>query len=544
MRRFVKTVSFGLFLVLLFYFCWPYRYDYSKEGSELFKHLELFLILDPLVSISTAIASKTLVWSLTAAIIVLFICTIFPRWFCGYVCPLGILIDLFDWSVGRGITFFRIRKRGWWVNLRFYLLTVILVSSISGILISGFFAAVPVITRGMLDIFAPLQLGLMKGREYVPQFGTWHYASIFILLAVLSLGLLRPKFWCAYVCPSGALLSLASVLRLNERKVENTCVECGQCSRVCPFDAIAPDYSTRPFQCTFCMSCKDVCPKHSIKFVSRWNKANEKSSNESVNYQFSYERRNFLLGVIGATGAGTIAAVSLKLERGNYTESFPMRPPGSVPEEVFRSRCIRCGECLQACPGNILQPAGTELGIDGMWTPVVKLDFSGCKPFCNNCGQVCPTGAIRALPLEEKRAARIGISEVDKSICLSHCQKQQCGLCVEECSAAGYSALEYIKVGIRYDYRGMPIADSGFLAPVVIEEKCVGCGLCQAKCYATNVKELKLLDKSAIVSRTGLGKEDRIIRGSYKQLQAERINKKRQQQLAAPKNDYLPDFLR
>jgi ferredoxin len=428
--------------------------------------------------------------------------------------------------------------------LRFYLLTGILVSSLFGILLSGFVAAIPVITRGMLYIFALPQPRSLKGWEYIPQMSIWHYISILLFLAILSLGLLRPRFWCAYVCPSGALLSLPGLLRLNERKVENTCIECGRCLKVCPFDAIAPDFSTRPFSCTFCMSCKDVCPKHSIKFVSRWNDIKEKFSIKSTNIEPSYARRNFLIGVIGAAGAGTGAAAGLKFDRGKYAKTFPMRPPGSVPEDVFRSRCIRCGECLKACPVNILQPAGMELGIDGIWTPVVKNDFTGCRPFCNNCGQVCPTGAIRALPLEEKRAARMGLAEVDKSTCLPHCQKLQCGLCVEECAAAGYNAMEYIRVGIQYDNRGMPIADSGFLAPVVIEEKCVGCGLCQAKCYAANVKELSLLDKSAVVVKMGLGKEDRIVRGSYKQLQEERINRRKQEQPAAPENDYLPDFLR
>ncbi len=541
-RRLVQIACLGLFFVLLFYFCRPYKLDYSKEGSGLFTHLELFLALDPLVSVSASIASKTFAWSLTIAAIVLLIGTIFPRWFCGYVCPMGTLIDLFDWSIGRRVKFLHIKHRNWLVNLRFYILTAVLVSALFGILISGFVSAIPVITRGTLYIFALFKPKQIAGWEYLPQLSVWHYVSIILFLAILSLGVLRPRFWCAYLCPSGALLSLASLFRLNERKIEDTCVKCGRCLSACDFGAIASDFTTRPLECTFCLSCKDVCPKNSIKFVSRWKDIKEKASDS--NLQPSYTRRNFLIGAIGAAGVGTGIALGLKPERNKYANSFPMRPPGSVPEDIFRSKCIRCGECLKACPVNILQPTGIELGIDGIWTPVVKLDSYACQPYCNNCGQVCPTGAIRALSIEEKRAARIGQSEVDKSICLAHCKKQECGLCVEECTAAGYNALEYIRVGIEYDNMGMPIEDSGFLAPVVIEEKCVGCGLCQVKCYNENVKELELLNRSAIVVKNGPGKEDRIVSGSYKKLQEERINHKKQERHVAPQTDYLPDFLR
>jgi len=531
-------------MVLFFYFCWPYRTDYNSENTILFPQLELFQKLDPLVSTTSALAAKTLIWSLATAAIVLLTCAVFPRWFCGYVCPMGTFIDLFDWSIGRRIKWFRIKKRGWWVNLRFYLLIGILIVALFGVLLSGFVAAIPVLTRSMLYILAPLQLGLFRGWEYVPKFNTGQYISILLFLAILGLGLFRPRFWCVYVCPSGALLSLASVFSLTRRKVESSCAECGRCLRDCSFDAIAPDFSTRPLGCTLCRSCKDVCPTQSIKYVSRWNDLNRKSSDDVTVIQPFYTRRSFLFGMLSTAGAGVGTATGLTLERDNYVKSYPVRPPGSLPEVRFRSQCVRCGQCLKVCPGNALQPAGLEFGIDSIWTPVVKVDFSGCKPFCNNCGQVCPTGAIRELFLDEKRAARLGLAEIDVKTCLPHCQSDKCGLCVDECAVVGYNAIEYIHIGVEYDNWGMPIADSGFLAPVVLKDKCVGCGLCQARCYAVNVKDKNLLNESAVMVIAGPGKEDRIVTGSYRDLQNERTNRVKQHQINAPKNEYLPDFLR
>jgi len=543
-RRFVQAFCLILFLVLFFYYGWPHRFDYSGENVHGVAQIEFFLTLDPLLAVSTAIAARTMVWSLTVAAVVLLTCVVFPRWFCGYACPMGTLIDLFDWGIGRRIKRFRFTERGVWVNLRFYLLTSVIVAAVFGVLLSGFVAAIPVLTRGMLYIFAPLQLGLLRGWERVPPMNAGQYISILLFLVVLGLGLLRPRFWCAYLCPSGALLSLASTSGLTRRRVQSTCTQCGRCLRVCSFDAIAQDYSTRFLSCTTCKSCQIACPQQSIQFVSRWSNAKKKPSLEDTVLQSACTRRHFVFGLIGATGVGIGAATGLAHERGSYAESYPVRPPGSLPEDRFRRQCIRCGECLKVCPDNVLQPAGFELGIDGIWTPIVTADFSGCKPSCNNCGRVCPTGAIRELSLAEKRAARLGLAVIDTGTCLPHCRKEACGLCVDQCSAAGYNAIEYVRIGIEYDGRGLPIADSGFLAPVILADNCVGCGLCQARCRAVNVVDKKLLGESAVRIVAGPGKEDRIVAGSYRDLQSKRKENNRQLPIETTENEYLPDFLR
>ena len=165
---------------------------------------------------------------------------------------------------------------------------------------------------------------------------------------------------------------------------------------------------------------------------------------------------------------------------------LPVRPPGSVPEREFLQLCIRCGECFQACPNDALQPLAFQQGLAGLWTPHVVADWSGCEPSCANCGQVCPTGAIRALPLEEKRHAHIGLAVVNKETCLPYAGTGDCQLCLDECETAGYHAIEFVRVGTKLDEHGQPIEDTGFLAPVVLAEKCVGCGLCQTRCLAIN----------------------------------------------------------
>ncbi|MEZ6063294.1 MAG: 4Fe-4S binding protein [Planctomycetaceae bacterium] len=484
---------------------------------------EFFLLIDPLVSISTAVASRSWVWSLVSAAAILLVCALVPRGFCGYLCPLGTTIDLFDWAVGKRVARFRFPDGGWWVHIKYYLLAGTLICAVFGVLVSGYFAAIPVITRGMLFAIDPIQNGSVRGWHLVPSMNSGHFISLVLFAAVLCLGFLRPRFWCKYVCPSGAVFSLANVFRLTERKVESSCINCNKCVEICPFDAIKPDYTTRTTDCTMCESCGGVCPTEAIKFVERWNFVELKTENDPSTNETALGRRGFL-----SLAGGSAAAVAGGLGLAGITKTFganlhsatafrPVRPPGSVPEQQFLQMCIRCGECFKACPNNVLQPEGFQQGLEGLWSPMVVADWAGCESSCNACGQVCPTGAIRSLPLEEKKAARMGLAIVNETTCLPFAGREACDLCVQECNAAGYDAIEFTQVGVQTDRNGAPVEGTGYQAPVVLADRCVGCGLCQTRCHAINVRERKLLSDSAIIIAAGDGREDRLMHGSYVQ---------------------------
>jgi ferredoxin len=537
-RRVVQLICLVTFLVLFFYVCWPYdaepvpansaqvwpsHYADNLTAKERIP-AESFLMIDPLVSLSTGIASRRWVWSLVCALGILIACVLVPRGFCGYLCPLGTTIDLFDWAIGKRIRFLRVAEDGWWVHIKYYLLAAVLVSACGGVLISGYFSAIPVITRGMLFTVDPLQSGVARGWYLIPAFNLGQLLSIVLFMGVLALGFLRPRFWCKYVCPSGALFSLANLFRATERKVESSCIHCNKCVEVCPFDAIKPDFTTRVTDCTLCQTCGGVCPTHAIKFVERGNKYELKVLNDPPTHETVLGRRGFLSLATGsglAVAGGVGAVVASRVWGANLKDPDsprPVRPPGSVPEAEFLQLCIRCGACFKACPNNVLHPEGFLQGLEGLWAPYVNANWAGCESSCNACGQVCPTGAIRALPLEEKKVARMGLAIVNESTCLPIVGREDCDLCVQECIAAGYSAIEYSRVHVEVNDRGQPIDDTGFLAPVVLPDKCVGCGLCQTRCFAINVKEKQLMSDSAIIVEAGEEKEDRLFDGSYIQL--------------------------
>lgn len=491
---------------------WPSHYTDDLQRKEILA-ADFFLIIDPLVSISTAIAAGSWVWSLISAGIILLVCVLIPRGFCGYLCPLGTLIDLFDWAVGKRIKRFRIAGEGWWVHIKYYVLLGTLICALFGILVSGFVSAIPVITRGMLFIGEPLQSGFLRGWHLVPPLNAGHWLSIALFLGILGLGFLRPRFWCKYVCPSGAVFSVANLFRVSERKVEESCIDCNKCVEVCPFDAIKPDFTTRETDCTLCQTCGGVCPTHSIKFVDRWNTSDLKQVSPLAPGETPIGRRGFMAlwsGLAGAVFGGAALTTVNKLWGADLANKQPpVRPPGSVPEQEFLQMCIRCGECFKACPNNVLQAQGFAQGLEGLWTPIVNADWAGCESSCNACGQVCPTGAIRPLPLAEKKSIRMGLAIVNEVTCLPFADREPCQLCVDECNAAGYEAIEFTRVHTEMDALGNPLEDSGHIAPVVLADKCVGCGLCQTRCHGINVEDKGLLAESAIIIEAGDDKEDR-----------------------------------
>ncbi len=527
---------------------WPSHYADTFQAENRIP-VEVFLVLDPLVSLSTALASRSWIWSLTAAGTILVLCVFVPRGFCGYLCPLGTLIDFFDWAIGRRVKRFRVSPTGWWVHLKYYLLLGILVAAGFGVLLSGFAAAIPVLTRGLLFTLAPLQDGFARGWHQVPAINGGQILSILLFVGVLALGFLKPRFWCKYICPSGAVFSIGNLFRASERKVEESCIHCNKCVEICPFDAIKPDFTTRTADCTLCQTCGGVCPTHAIKFVDRWDITRLKAINVPPTGETIMGRRGFLASALGggvSIAAGAAAAWQFKASHPLLADhQLPVRPPGSVPEPAFLEQCIRCGECFKVCPNNVLQSEGFKQGWEGLWTPEVVADWAGCEPSCNACGQVCPTGAIRALPLEEKRHARMGLAILDAETCLPLAGKEDCQLCVDECTAAGYDAIEFIRVHTQIGDDGQALEGSGFLAPQVRAEACVGCGLCQTRCFAVNAKDKGLLWNSAIVVATGPDREDRISTGSYKALADQRLEHSRinRNTSTSPAESYLPDFL-
>lgn len=178
-----------------------------------------------------------------------------------------------------------------------------------------------------------------------------------------------------------------------------------------------------------------------------------------------------------AVGVGAVwAAVTVKvLGRGPRR---PLRPPGAVEEARFTGLCVRCGQCVRACPTGIIRPDAGRYGAASFLTPVVRYDQSHCLEDCLRCTEVCPSGAIRRLSPQSKPSARIGLAKVDESICLVG-GGQECSVCVDHCPYEAIRVLfdeEYYAASLRID-----------------AGKCNGCGICEVVCVTAPRKAIRVV---------------------------------------------------
>lgn len=182
--------------------------------------------------------------------------------------------------------------------------------------------------------------------------------------------------------------------------------------------------------------------------------------------------RRSLLALLAGGAAGVVVTGAARTGASLLEpRSAPIRPPGSVLESRLSAVCARCGACLRACPEGIIHPALLEAGPLGLWTPVLRFGPSYCSEACHACNQVCPTGAIATTGLETKRRIALGFAVVYADLCLAFAEGRECMVCQEYCP---FRAIEIETVDGR---RG----------PVVSEALCRGCGLCQVVCPASPI---------------------------------------------------------
>jgi ferredoxin len=123
----------------------------------------------------------------------------------------------------------------------------------------------------------------------------------------------------------------------------------------------------------------------------------------------------------------------------------------------------------------VLKPSLLEWGSLDLAKPLLAYDRAYCQFECDRCIRVCPTGALRPLPLEAKKRSRLGRSLLKIELCIVVSKGTRCGACAEHCPSG---ALTMLAPAVPRPPPGLP----GLPEPVIDEDYCIGCGACETVC--------------------------------------------------------------
>ena len=511
--------------VMLILFLWLFRRT-EYTGADILPGGEnIFFRLDPLVAAAAMLGARQLIWFFWPALVVVGLTLVLGRFFCGWVCPLGTLLDYFHRLLRpitrrtNGLLASRSNKvQGNSLGLtgpgrvvKYLLLISVLVAAVFAFPLVGFvdpfallvrgmtFWGDPTLYRGVDAIFGwidedwaaeelyPVILFVQKHLlPFRPMVFQLAGVSAALVGVIFALEFVARRFWCRYLCPAGALFGLLARRSLLQRVPEGVCKSCGLCATDCRMDALEQPAGFSPEACTLCMDCVDFCPNGLAKFHFKKAKTSKRPPRP-----VDLSRRGVLTG-IAAGVAIPGAALAARLGGERLAPSRLLRPPGVDDESSFLNLCIRCGECMKVCPTNVLQPVIFEAGLEGVFSPYLIpryiFEQSYCEYTCTLCGQVCPTGAIPRLTEEAKHAQPMGKAYFDHNLCLPWADGTPCIRCEEMCPTPE-KAIKILNTFTVKDKDGVEVE---IHQPHVDRDLCVGCGICESNCTIEGVSAIRV----------------------------------------------------
>ena len=312
---------------------------------------------------------------------VLLLAPLVGRFFCAWLCPLGVLQ-----SVVHFLTHPRSHVRRVCTRLPETRVQRIVRWSVfalaAGLVAAGFGALGWALTP--YSIVGKALIGFAPGLVLA--------GGVLVLAAVGS-----GRAWCNWVCPMGTLFNLLAQKARYPHTIDLK-EGCGACRR-----------------------CFAASPPAKAK---------------ADDAPGGMTRRETLSGI----GLLAVAELAEKTTDGGYAPvslpGVPARPaevlpPGAVDRALFNRLCVGCGACIAACPEKCLVPS-TSLKTFGQ----PKMDFrrSHCRLACpQKCAAACPAGALRLLDHVARRDLHMGHAIWKKDRCLRATEDVPCTACSRKC---------------------------------------------------------------------------------------------------------------
>jgi len=536
----LRRISQVFFLLLFFSLLLSTSISLFPGGTteiHLSAPVRLYFEWDPLVALVNALAGHALYRGLIWSLVILLPTIFLGRFFCGWICPMGTLqhfVGNMPSESKRGKQRIEANRYKRWQTVKYVVLIAGLVAALFGsaaigwldpfsLLVRSFgLSILPAINAAARALLTPLEhshVAAIKAtgetlhtilHYLVLDLRQPHYEQGLVLgilfIAILAVSLRVTRLWCRAICPLGALLGAVSrwsVLGLH--KDESHCDNCNRCLLHCQGgDDPIGGVPWRKAECLMCMNCVGVCPHDGLQFKF-FRKEKEIASPD-------LGRRRTITGL--AAGVAIVPLMRANTGLGKSRNERLLRPPGSLDETDFLSRCIRCGECMKVCPNTALHPTLDQAGLEGLWTPTLVPRIGYCEPSCVLCSEVCPTGAIWQITPKDKgwvvgvgqqsQPIRLGTAFYDRGRCLPWAMAIDCIVCEEWCPVSPKAI--YVQEAQVIDSAGNT---KTVKQPRVDPSRCVGCGACEYACplqehpavYVTSIGESRSPSSQILLNR-------------------------------------------
>ena len=272
----LKPIPFGL----------PILVSINSPYSAIYSSLDL---------IQLELSQPEFPWLVLGTIVL--IGAVVGRAFCGWVCPIGFIQDIITTLKNRldGVSP-RTHKTA--KKLKYYLLFITMLISITlGLSLylgigSDYKNALDILATGPFTAFSPdgtlfgtvpallrlLSQNLTSIIAHPPTIQeVWAQINkvppllavrLLILVGFFGAAWKVPRFWCRYICPTGALMAIFqrhSFVGIKRDPVK--CTKCPHCEIKCPMQINILDLPWEKFndpECIMCMECIDACPHGSL----------------------------------------------------------------------------------------------------------------------------------------------------------------------------------------------------------------------------------------------------------------------------------------
>lgn len=416
----------------------------------------------------------------------------FGRIYCSVICPLGVFQDgvsaISGSRKGKKARFSYSPAVNW---LRYTILAIFLIALVAGLgSIPALLAPYSSYGRIAQNLFAPIYaLGNNLLAWVAERAGSYAFytrevwirsiptfvIALVTFVAVFILAWKNGRTYCNTICPVGTVLGFLSKYSIFKVVIDtDKCIDCGLCARKCKASCInAKEHKIDYSRCVDCFDCIDNCSKGAISYKSVFEKKKPAAENKPENGK---GRRAFMTGAGMLAGAAVVKAQEAKMDGGLaliLDKKVPKRSTRIVPAGAqslvhIDQHCTGCQLCVATCPNGVLRPSN---GLMTLMKPESSYERGYCRPECTKCSEVCPTGAIQKISVEEKSSIRVGHAVWVRENCIPVSDGVSCGNCARHCPAG---AIQMVHLN--------PDDENSLRIPVVNEERCIGCGACENLC--------------------------------------------------------------